>query len=289
MKSVLNFLGVSCICMGILSCNNEILDDSSLENSDLQVVMTKSIDNSVEKSYSFIYKGNNYALDYRQIGDSIIWVSDSTVYNTLTDLYALPDLVTYTHITGEIEYFDDNESFHAKLPGIVQAGKYLDPTSLMKTGENEISTFALAPKPEKEGFRANLFLYDDDYYLDKMRRVHLKSTESKKEVANLKNDYSELDGCNYEMNDKTTALAAYTMGEYILFEFFEDSNFANHSFSFTVYPNIFVEINGDFRIRSYTGIDRVGQVCLPNLKECFVGSSHSSWNDRISSVKVTAL
>lgn len=43
MKSVLNFLGVSCICMGILSCNNEILDDSSLENSDLREILTKSI------------------------------------------------------------------------------------------------------------------------------------------------------------------------------------------------------------------------------------------------------
>lgn len=284
MRMISKILSISCICLGFFSCNNDILTDSYMAKSSLPIE-TKAITNT--KRFNFTYKDNHYTLEYKTIDDSLIWVGDTTTFNMLVNLKQLPSLTTYMHRTGEIEYFDDSETFLSKLQGIVRAEKYLNPLSTLRTNDME-ALLRGTPPAETDGYRANLFLFDDDGYSGKMRRVHLKTGQSKVEVSNLKKDYSEIDDCKYEMNDKTTALCAYSSGEHILFQMYEDSDFKDHNFSFTVYPGTTTVVEGDFSFRIFESLT-AGQLCIPNLKECMVDGLGDTWNDRISSVRISAI
>ena len=208
MKSISKILCASCLLLGALSCSDDLMNENeSFENMMLnETKATEVVDDN--KKFSFIYKGNVYNFKYKTIDDSVVWVNDTVIYNQLKNLYKLPNLVTYMHKNGEIEYFDNNDSFRSRIHDIVQAEQYMDLTNIMSTNEYKVAP----PIKEETGFRANLFLYDDDGYSGKIRRVHLKDGESETEVANLKNEYSELDKRDYDMNDKTTSFAAYSIG-----------------------------------------------------------------------------
>lgn len=294
MRSISKFVGVFCLCLGVLSCSDDIMTDREMAGNSLLDVATNTVvayddTTAVAKEFSFIYKDNRYTLDYKSIDDSIVWARNTDTYHILMNLFKLPSLVTYIHKNGEIEYFDDSESLHLKLQGIIRAELTLE----MINSLSDMSDYMRGvPQPNTKGYRANLFIFDDNNYSGKGRRIHLKDGESKIEVGNLKNDYSEIDECDYAMNDKITSFAAYSSGSSVLFEMFEDSDFKDNSFSFTVYPGSVTVIEGDIKIFDGANHVKTGCLLIPDLKDTRVenqsGILKDSWNDRISSVRITA-
>jgi len=78
----------------ISSCNND-LDDNSTENVE-------------SNTLTFTYNGINYSSICKTIQDSII-IYDDNVKRLFLELRELPNLATYIHPDGTIEYFDNPE------------------------------------------------------------------------------------------------------------------------------------------------------------------------------------
>ena len=140
---------------------------------------------------------------------------------------------------------------------------------------------AFPPIDRSDNKIANLYLCDDEDYEDTYKQYDLRSGESSLEVKQLKSD---------GLNDKTTSFAAYTIGGTTLFELFEDSNFKDDCFSFVVYKNSATEIRGGVTFKWGAPTPQIGQFLVADLKDLWVkGHKSDTWNDRISSVRITRL
>lgn len=236
----------------------------------------------------FLYKGINYETKILVVNDSIVLYDDQAIEKLLADLDALPNLVTYQHRNGLIEYFDNRESLMSVLPDIVaREEKELEIETPLHMDSRKVANPAC--DPNFDGNWANLFLCDDDNYGGKVRHIYLPTNENEVVVDHLKP--------NLDMNDKTTAFCAYSINGSTFFELFENDHLKSHCLSFTCYKSGTQVINiwnyqdpksfatsRDFEFQIY------GEVLAPDLKNVHVaGTKKSSWNDRITSVRITRL
>ena len=161
--------------------------------------------------------------------------------------------------------------------------------SIVKNEENDVKLSKVisngivdnpACDPIMNGYYANLFLCDDHNYGGKVRHVLLSTANRDTVVNHLKP--------GYDMNDKTTAFCAYSFGGNTLFELYEDDHLKSHCLSFTCYSKDAQVMNGPYST-SFQWLP-YGAVIAPNLKNIQVeGTKRSTWNDRITSVKITRL
>ena len=249
-------------------------DDEIFNENSTQEVESRSA-NTTEEKIDFYYKGERYqTVSYLQ-GDSIIGIENPEIEKLLLELDAKPNLVTFAYPDGTCEYFDDAESFHANKERVF---------AMSKERENWASTFpsistrGLVDLPnfgENNENIANLFLHDDDNYEDTRVEFDLKKGQNKIEIPHLK---------PHGMNDKTTSFCAFTLQDtQNFFELFEDDNYKSHCFSFLVT----MTTNVGF-IQGEKGLVTGGMFCCPDLKNIHVkGTKRSSWNDRITSVRIT--
>ena len=234
-------------------------------------------EDTLVQNYEFLYKGKAYETSLLVVDDSIVSVENKEVEDLFLSLNALPDLVTYVHRNGEIEYFDDREELLLVLPSIVKNEE--NDVKLSKVISNGIVDNP-ACDPIMNGYYANLFLCDDHNYGGKVRHVLLSTANRDTVVTHLKP--------GYDMNDKTTAFCAYSFGGNTLFELYEDDHLKSHCLSFTCYSKDAQVMNGPYST-SFQWLP-YGAVIAPNLKNIQVeGTKRSTWNDRITSVKITRL
>lgn len=267
---------VSMLAIASVSFTSCSQDDEMFSENDSQTMESRST-NTTEEKIDFYYKGERYqTVSYLQ-GDSIIGIEDPEIEKLLLELDAKPNLVTFAYPDGMCEYFDDAESFHADKERVFV---------MSKERESWASTFpSISPRKlvdapnfgGKSENIANLFLYDDDNYEDTMIEFDLKKGQNKIEIPHLK---------PYGMNDKTTSFCAFTMRDtQNLFELFEDDNYKSHCFSFLVTMTTDFKLNGGERAVIPMPY---GEFYCPNLKNIHVkGTRRSSWNDRITSIRIT--
>ncbi|WP_455629875.1 hypothetical protein [Parabacteroides sp.] len=288
MKDFFTFcMGTFCVSLLLVSCESDLVDPVIQENKQ-EFLVTKSMDCSTDTIYKdrkFFYEGNTYEYTETLVSDSVIHINNMEVEELLIKFEANPCLVTYMHYDGTFEYFDNQELFNSQVHGIVVRDSML----IQQRRNLGIEPYytghdwetLLPPQENKDGQIANLWLFDDHNYDDTYKRIDLiNGGDNPKEVNKLK---------DLDLNDKVTSFVAYVFGRAVLFEMFEDSDFKDHSFSFTVYPGATTKIEGDFSFRLDQS-DKYGKFAIPNLKECMVGNEgklKDSWNDRISSVRLT--
>lgn len=274
MKTKMLIAGMFAIAsVSFTSCSQ---DDEIFNENSTQAVESRSA-NTTEEKIDFYYKGERYqTVSYLQ-GDSIIGIENPEIEKLLLELDAKPNLVTFVYPNGTYEYFDDSESFQAEKERVfamsIEREKW---ESLLPT----ITPRGLIDMPnigENNENIANLFLHDDRNYEDTKIELDLKKGEKKMEVAHLKHPYG--------MNDKTTSFCAFTMQDtQNLFELFEDDHYKSHCFSFLVTMTTHIGLNSGERALAVPH----GEFCCPNLKNIHVkGTKRSSWNDRITSVRIT--
>lgn len=230
---------------------------------------------------SFIYSGAEYEAQYYLVSDSVVDIKDDDVKQLLDDLYSLPNLVTYFHRNGIIEYFDNDSLFKAALPGIIEEeSNMVPPVSFEFDVPDDAGNI---PLPEVTDNCANLFIYDNDNYGGTMQPLHLSSNARERRIEHLKPIYG--------MNDKTTSIVAYSFGGTTQYQFYEDDTYRNHCLAFTTYANSREKINGplDSHFINPSGFN-YGMTFLPDLKNIHViGTNSSSWNDRITSIIITRM
>lgn len=265
-KSVL--IGILAIAnIGLSSCNNEL--DELDNNEQKTAIASRAIASPITEKIDFLYKGLHYEAISTVINDSIISIDNPAIEALLLELDQKPNLVTFSYPDGTCEYFDDTDDFNAN-----KERAFNQSIEKEKNAIQFILPRGTIDSPNAQ-YVANLFLHDDRNYEDRKREFDL--AEGQKElVINQLRDYS--------MNDKTTSFVAITMKGNTLFELFEDDHCRSHCFSFLVTPSTHMGINSGERA---TAIPH-GLVCAPNLKNVHVkGTKRSSWNDRITSIRMT--
>lgn len=256
----------------ISSCSQ---DEEVFQKNESKTIASRSSATSIE-NIDFYYNGEHFQTVGYLLGDSIIDVEDTEIELLLTDLQNKPDLVTFAYPNGSCEYFDDYESFQAEKARVFAFSEEIEkwcaqnPT-IVPRGVLDQPNFG-----ENRENIANLFLHDDRNYEDTMREFDLQKNQGKIEIPQLR---------DYGMNDKTTSFCAFTMqGTQNLFELFEDDNYRSHCFSFLVTMTTHVGMNSGEKVL----LEPYGEFCCPNLKNIHVvGTKSSSWNDRITSIRIT--
>jgi len=274
MKKLSKFQFITAIFIGvnITACNNNEMFTSE-DSINTKNIYSRALD-AYENTYTmkFMYKGKTYNTEYTLIDDSIVSVKDSSIDSLLTAIESLPNLFTFLYSDGYIEYFDSKAAFHNELDRVIEYNIENAP----KISNMIIPRSMHEPNTD---YAANLYLWDDDNYSGKLREIHLGYDQSESVCSHLK---------QMSMNDKTTAFVAYANGRNVLFELYEDDNYKSHCFSFIpVLGNLEIINNEE---RNITPKILIGKVFAPDLKNVHVkGTNRSSWNDRITSVRISKI
>lgn len=250
------------IALGLISCDNDLVDLSQGQKDLNHQVETKALESESEVGdINFLYKGKKYETTYFSIGDSIISYEDETVGELIVRLQSLPSLVTFIFPDNSIEYFEDQNDLDNNLQRVVELSKTL------KVFEYGISLYANNAYPTRNrDYIANMHLYDDVGFYDTHREFNIK-VGGVVEVSHLK---------EFDMNDKTSSMILYAnTPREILFQFWENDSFKSHSWAISINAYVW----------GPTGIQ--GCYACDNLKIVPVeGTKRSSWNDRITSLRM---
>ncbi|MEY8609435.1 hypothetical protein AALM74_09680 [Parabacteroides segnis] len=251
--------------IGLISCESDVVDVSQKQNELQSKIEIKSLESETEVcNISFFYKGRKYETSYNFVCDSIISYKDAEIGELITELQNLPNLVTFVFPDNSIEYFDDQNDLDNNLQRVVELSESMQ---IVNMGIEPLANNAYPPK--NKNYMANMHLYDDIGYYDTHCEFNLKVGDVI-EVSHLK---------SYGMNDKTSSLILYANGNTnILFQFWEDDSFKSHSWAITM----------NSLVMGPTGIQ--GCYACDNLKNIHVeGTKRSSWNDRITSLRMKPL
>ena len=278
-KLLFKSLGIACAIIGFASCENdlpELVDSNS-------TLMTKSVEQSdtVYQDCKFIFDGQTYEYVSTVVNDSVVSIDDPTVVELLSDFEQCPELVSYIHKDGTVEFFTDRDTYHAALPGIFQQEKTLV-TSYVQPYAVDVPWNLEPPFDYSNGKITNLYLCDDICYKDTYHMFYLTSSQPKIEVPELK---------SYGLNDKVSSLFIYTYQGATLVELYEDSDYKDNCLSIIVYENSEYVVEGNKKNARLETIPLpMGIFKIPDLSTLYVlGHKKDSWNDRFSSLKMSRL
>lgn len=272
------FIMLSIIALIFTSCDNNLSEARIPENNTGYQINSRSEN---MESIKFIYHGKVYESTYIVTEDSTCLYQNPEV-NKLTQFFDhTPGLVSFYYPNMEVEYFDSDEDFKEKFDKIKEKVKLI-----CEEQENNNFNFRFEddsiPDFDKPvdviNHNAELWLYDDIALMDRREDLYLNRGEAKFEWAHLKNKYN--------MNDKTSSFIAQSISGVTMFELYEDDNYKSHCMKFMLGSTSDIKISG-----VYSAIHSgrtVAHALAVDLHDCDVaGTKRSTWNDRITSVRIS--
>jgi len=241
MKKNLLFMLMS-IMSFFYACNNDV------ENLTEQNEQENTLE---EQTFSFTYKGKAYSSDYI-VNDDVAVYSNKDVEDILKYLEETkPNLVTYEHPDGSIEYFDDMEDYEKSVPNLIKTRYY--PNTFITHG------YLTIYKDSK--LKGNNFTYVA-YNLNNwsVSVPELRSIGMGDEISSIKIT-SRLNGDN-EFG---------TMKKNIVAEFYSDENYKGYTY--VTVANGFLTSSTAHEIHYFKSLKPYGP--YPN----------KNWNDRVDSFK----
>ncbi len=261
-----------------VSCSNDL---SEVQTPSSEVNPSVDSRSEGDKSVRFIYHGKVYESNYVMLNDSVCLYQQPEVDELAQKFDQMQGLVSFCYPNKEIEYFDDEEDFQSEFTRIQDKVEYL--AQNLKDSYYIIGHEALqvpVPYPvDLSNHDAELWLYDDVAYLDRREDLYLNHGEHIFEWAHLKDTYG--------MNDKTSSFIAFSIGGTTLFELYEDDHYKSHCMKFLLPRTGEISITGAYSILPNRTF---GVAWAVDLRDCaVVGTKRSSWNDRITSVRLTRI
>lgn len=225
-----------------------------------------------------MYEGKNYEYTATIVNDSVVDINGEEAETILLELEQDSNMVTFLHMNGTIELFKNRDSFYSNLENIIEKER-MSLSQGIEPYKADVPWDYMPPIDKSDNKIANLYLCDDNFYSDTYHQFDLRSGEKVLEINELK---------SVGLNDKVTSFVAYTIGGTTLFELYEDSDFKDSCISFVVYENQATQWSGDVIFKWGPPAAQYGQLLVADLKDLLVkGHKVDTWNDRISSVRIT--
>lgn len=268
------FLIVLVSVISLISCSNDPLE-SLTSNEGNSLALTRS-NNVVEESVAFIYHGKSYESIYVTLGDSMCY-SNPEVSVLAQRFDQMPAMVSFCYPNNMVEYFDDEDDFQSQFDRVIGMADSISTNIHVDIHDVMLRS---QPKIDFDNIRAAIILYDDWGLMDSNNKLF---TMPLNDITPIECSHLKAFG----MNDKTSSFIAYSVGGVTLFELFEDDSYRNHCLKFAVFENTNSQMdNTTFSTKSRPR----GQSFVSDLKSCHVaGTKRSSWNDRITSVRITRI
>jgi len=275
-------MSISLLTLVFTSCESDLITSNAQEDLKMaQEIETErfiSPINTLYKDCKFLYEGKTYEYTATIVNDSVVNINNDAAKAVLSELENASNTVTYLHLDGTIELFQNQEVFYSKLPQIIKDDEEILNNEIVPY-QADVPWETVPPIDKSNNKIANLYLCDDNNFCDTYHQFNLKSGEKVLEVRELK---------SVGLNDKVTSFAAYTIGGTTFFELYEDSDFKDSCISFTVYQREATAWSGDIIFKWRPPANQYGQLLVADLKDIFVrGHKVDTWNDRISSVRIT--
>lgn len=285
-KKLLITLTCGIIGLNMISCNNEeTLNYPNLSNNSA----SRTISTDDISKVSFIYNGKTYESNYFMENDSTISYMNPEVEELAKEFETMPDLYAFLYPNGIIEYFDNKTIFYTNIERIKQTIYNLPKENLLSRGDHidgGLKPGLILGAPVSPDYHnAELVIYDDIYGLDRSEILPVEKPNLTLEIPHLKDKYN--------MNDKVSSMSAFSIANDALFECFEDDNYKSHCLSFFVRNGYFYNYTSTpgtgTTDMKYTGYS-FGHAYFDDLHNCHVvGTKRSSWNDRITSVRISVM
>lgn len=268
----------------LFSCSNE-------DGLDRQIVEDERVSsfsrNSEALFTTFVYHGKTYESCYQVDNDSSVVYKNPEVQALAEYFDTTPELVTFIYPNGMMEYFDTHDEFMKSLERVKEEVNVI--SGQANAVDSHFYAFPSKGPADNVNNDAELYLYDDTGFSSRRGDIILKKGAKKVEIPHLKKNFSP------NMNDKTSSLEAYSIAGTTLFELFEDNNYRSHCMSFILNNSIrwdFVDKPFSLPFNDTPKPDNPrshwGKGFDANLKDNYVvGTHNSSWNDRITSVRIT--
>lgn len=272
------FIMLALVGTALTSCDNNLSEIQAPGNNVEQQINSRS-DNM--EFIKFTYHGKTYESTYTVTEDSICLYQNPEVNKLAQQFDHTPGLISFYYPNMEVEYFDNDAEFQTAL------GKIKEKVGKICRNHKSNNFNLMLNDPDIPDFdepvdvinhNAELWLYDDIALMDRREDLYLNRNVQQFEWAHLKNKYG--------MNDKTSSFVALSIGGWTMFELYEDDNYKSHCMKFMLTSVTDLNISELF---SATHSGRtVAHALAVDLHDCkVVGTKRSTWNDRITSVRIS--
>lgn len=260
------------------SCENNLNEVQVPENNFKDPINSRSGD---IESIKFIYHGKTYESTYTMTEDSVCLYHNSEVNKLAQQFDHTPGLVSFYYPNKDLEYFDNDGEFQTAFARIRNKVDSIYQTQNIANYGIRSNDIPILDQPvDALNHDAELWLYDDIGLLDRREDLYLNRGELVFEWPHLKRTYG--------MNDKTSSFVALSIGGWTIFELYEDDHYKSHCMKFMLTSTQDLTITGPYS-DIHSG-RTVASALAIDLHECdVVGTKRSTWNDRITSVRITRM
>ena len=278
MKTIKKIACFTVVTLTVIACtsNLEDLNGTFESETNIQQFSTRSTLNNL----TIVYHGKTYETSYMMADDSTYLLLNSEVDQLVGDLEdTKPNLMTFYHANGNIEYFDNEEDFSNNKERLYTEHCKEEKISFVLPREGwfpDDNKPYLAPYDPINN-EVEIYLYEDEYYRGDM--FGLRRTPHDK-------DYFEVSKF-WNFGGGITSMIVHTINKAGLFYFYERMECQGKCFS--VFINLDQSIN--LCSASPTGINpgtdfRFGSIFMLDLKKLYVQGTAGNWSDRICCIKV---
>ena len=274
MKALKKIASVVIAGLVVVSCANDVDGFISIPDAatGVQQISTRGSSDNLK----IVYHGKVYETLYTIINDSTYLYQNSEVKDLIDNLNETrPNLRTFIHGDGVIEYFDDENDFNLNKERIMsEYEKELLSTSLSERWFPTDNIPQLAPiDPEND--EVEIYLYEDPYYLGGLFSLQRSRSDS---------DYDELSKV-WNFGGQISSMIVHTIGFGGIFTFYERMGCQGKGITLVLTTGQYINLCSELSADATRGIS-YGSIAMSDLRNLNWSGIAGNWNNRICCIKV---
>lgn len=277
MKTLKKIASVLVIVLVAVSCTNDLEEINVVSNDTTHNYQVTSRSNS--NCLKIVYHGMTYESIYTIAEDSIYLYQNPKVENLIAELNTnKPNLMTFFHVDGTIEYFDNEADFELNKDRLM-AEHEMEKKALQKLSSKRWPPVDNKPylSPADPGNNeVEIHLYEDELYWGDYFALARSKHDS---------DYIQSQKV-WNFGGDITSMIVHTIGVGGIFTFYDVMDCQGKSFTMIIQVNDRISLpfsnyeTGAPKSTSY------GSLFMMDLRDVYWSGSSANWSDRICCIKV---
>lgn len=278
MKTLKKIASVLVFGLVTVSCTNDLEEINVLSNDAKSEHEVTSRSNS--SSLKIVYHGKTYESVYAMERDSTYSYQNPEVVSLIEELNSTKkNLMTFFHVDGTIEYFDNEADFNLNKDRLITEHeiekKSLPKLSIKSWPPTDNKPYLSPADPENN--EVELHLYEDELYWGDYfalaRTIHDSDYVQSQKVWNFGGDI--------------TSMIVHTIGVGGIFTFYDVMECQGKSFTMIVEVNDNINLPfSNYTVENPKSSYGVGSLFMIDLRDVYWSGIAGNWSDRICCVKV---
>lgn len=266
------------LSLALASCINGLEEINTPSNSisDIPQESTRSLTDSLE----IVYHGESYKTAYMITEGSTYIYQNSKVRNLIDNLNLnQPNLMTFFHKNGIIEFFDNEDDFKLNKKRLVAEHRIEKKSPLILSREgwfpNDNKPYLSPADPVNN--EVEIHLYEDELYLGGYFALARTRHDS---------DYSQVDKV-WNFGGDITSMIVHTIGVGGIFTFYDVMECQGKSFTMIIEVDDSISLPfSNYAIATPDNSYKFGSLFMIDLRDVYWYGIAGNWSDRICCIKV---